>query len=171
MKQDFLPIIALVFLIPLFISPITVESFSVNHDNDVMNVLVVFESPKSEIALKQDIENDLFGKFNAIGNTFRNQANYTSFQDGNFTIATQDIHEMVWSLGDASGNNKKYELSPEIHFTGNTTMSQGQFEAVYDTQISQMRLDLIEFLENNNAIAVRTHLSFSFGEIEIDEQF
>jgi len=170
LKQDFLPFIALVFLIPLFISPITVESFSVNQDNDILNVLVVFESSKSETSLKLDIENELFGLFNGIGNALKNNANYTSFENGDFTMPSE-VDEMFWSLGIGQGTNKIYQLTPEIHYAGNTTISQGQFEAIYDSQISQMRLDLIAFLENNNAVAVRTHLTFSFGEIEIDEQF
>lgn len=158
------------FLVPLFISPITVESVSVNQDSDILNVLVVFESSKSETSLKLDIQNELFGLFNGVGNAIKNNANYTSFENNDFTVAS-DVDEMFWSLGQGQGANKIYQLTPEIHYAGNVTISQGQFEAIYDSQISQIRLDLIEFLENNNAVAVRTHLSFSFGEIEIDEQF
>lgn len=172
-----MPIIALVFIIPLFISPITLqasEDIDINTGSFVtegtINVLVEFESAKSFIALKNDVKNDLFGNFNGNAIAFENAGNYTNFNAKLFS-GDADADDMLWELGIGQGQNQRYQLSPEISFNGETDSTLNDMEIVYDQQVSQLRLDLIEFLENNNAIAVRSHLSFSFGEVEIDEQF
>ena len=167
MNQVYLPFIALAIFIPLFISPISIQGFGVEDGN--INVLIDFETPKNENAIKNNVETQLFGKFNAIGNDFKNKAQYSSYQSLNFTFAPQ-VDEMVFPLGDGVvTDHKRYQLSPELQYIGSSNITHADFDIEYDLQVSQLRLDMIEFIQNNNGVTVTSYLKFSFGEVIIDE--
>lgn len=167
MNDNLLIFLTIALLIPLFVSPISVKGFGVDDGN--INVLIEFETPKNEEAIKNNIEQQLFGKFNAIANDFKNKANYTSFQSLNFTV-DEHVDGMLFSLG-GSGNEKRYQITPELQYIGVSNITLTDFNIEFDLQVSQLRLDLLEFIENNNGESVRSHLKFSFGEVEINELF
>lgn len=172
MNQNLIIFLALAVLVPILFTPLLTYG-NISSDQGEINVLVTFHTQKNLNAIKNDITNDLFGKFNAIGNDFKNKGQYTTFQNLNFT-ANDDPSEMIWEIGELIINGttfKGYQITPEIQYAGITIANQTEFETELNAQVSQLRIDLLQYIEDNNGISVRSYLKFTFGEVEIDELF
>lgn len=173
MNQNLIIFIALAVLIPILFTPLLTYGF-LSQERGEINVLIEFHTQKNINAIKQDIQNDLFGRFNAIAQEFRNQASYTTFQDHNFTLIDSDPAEMVWDIGDliiGGSTLKGYQISPEIQYNGTSVANQTQFETELNAQVSELRLALLQYIDDNNGLSVKSYLKFTFGEVEIDELF
>jgi len=110
LNQDYFPLIALIFVIPIIISPITIEAVQI--DDGEANGVVQFESPKNFTSIKNAIDTDFFPTLNATLQNF--VTNEISGFEANMNKGVI-LNEL--GVNQTSGLTI-YEFNAEVNFSG-----------------------------------------------------
>lgn len=173
MNQNFIPIIVLIFLIPLFISPETVTAIDL--DNEKFKVIVTFEIDRNPNELRGiyqfEVDPVFDTLFTDLGLNFFNKTSPIPMDNPfgySHTIFLAEIHDYGTNpIGDFI-----YQIYPLVTVTGdNPNLSQTDYNTQQDIIVAEMRLAIVDMLLNNGAYNVKTLIHFSFGGVDIDEGF
>ncbi len=159
MKNDvFLQSLVIAILVPFLFSTLAFGIEDVNQYT--VKSVYEFEIQRNINALKNDMTNDLIPELEDRLNQFG-----THFENFSYTIEDPNTGVLDWGINPDSGLNW-YQIYPKISISGsNQTMTQTEFNQEYNTLISLVRIEVLSFLENNNAVNVNSHMHYTFGII------
>jgi len=163
LKEYNLPIIALVLVIPLIISPNTIEAMQVEEMQ--VKAIVQFEYNKKIKNLETEIENQLEPNLTTVLNGFGNQTNATSYS------FIENYDDIVYTFGkNQTTNRHMYEVYPEISLTLDTNMTKVNFESEYNILMLSIKQTMLDFLSSKNNIEnVKVFLDMTWGSAETNE--
>ncbi len=128
-----------------------------------IKVVVDFEYPMPLAKLNADYRNQLEPEIDIIANNFGSEYNSFSYE------VELDVTNM--GMSGMSGNTM-YQIYPKIILTGsNSTKLDSEFAMEFNTTIANIRIAIIDFLSDNGASSVSTHIHFTFGSFDFDEGF
>lgn len=157
MKEDYFPLIALIFVIPIIISPITIEAVQI--DDGEANGIVQFESPKNFTSIKNAIDTDFFPTLNST------LQNFITNEISGFTASlNEDIILNEQGINQTSGL-MIYEFNAEVVFSGTTTGNIGQYITKLITFIADVKNDVVTFLISQNATQATSYIDYPTGEV------
>lgn len=162
MNQDYVLFIAIVFFIPLVISPITIDAQK--FEDEEISVVVQFEYPVGLSTLKSDVEENYYPSLNQTLINFVNNQNYTGY-----TIDLEENHHVYFLEYNSETGNGIYELDPQVMMTFEGNLTNTEFETERNILLFSLRNDLLDFLNNNNATSIISFMDFSWGTLKTNE--
>lgn len=144
-------------LIPIIISPITVEAVQI--DDGEVNGVVQFESPKNFTSIKNDVDTDFFPTLNATLQNF-----VTNEISGFEANLNKGIILNELGVNQTSGLTI-YEFNAEVNFSGTTTGNIGNYLLALGQFFLDVKTDVVNFLQSQNATQATSYLNLPTGEV------
>lgn len=156
MNEDYYPLIALVILLPIIISPITIEALE-DVDDGEANGIVQFETARNFTNIKSDFQSNILAKINGTIQSFVT----TNLKDGIVDI-NDDL--LLYKLGiNRTSGLTIYEMNVEANFSGMTT-DMATFAEKLDELLSSMVTDIVSFLTTQDVTNAKSFIDKSTGE-------
>lgn len=148
-------------LLPLFLSPITIEAISL--DDEEANVIVQFQTIKNvtewQTIFGVDIENQLKDPLELWGEP--------RFPD--FKVEINKFHQVYLLEINQTSGISIIELNVEAIFEGSNSESISSYNTAYDEILGQLRDILVPILITNGATNGTSFLDFKSGEVITNE--
>lgn len=162
MKEYHLPLFALILLVPIIISPITIEAISV--DDEEANAIVQFESPMNVTQWQNFFTEELEGTMKDAIETW-GEAEFPS----DFKFEFNENHQVYLLEVNQTSGNFIYETNAEGVFEGVNSVGMVEFSQMRDDLIVIMKDLLVTFLVSHNATNGKSFLEFSTGKVVTNE--
>ncbi len=162
MKEYYPPIIVLIFLVPIIISPITIEAISI--EDEEANAIVQFESFLN-VAQWQFLYREVLEP--TMKDVIENWGEAEFPQDFKFDYT--DNHQVYLLQINQTSGKFIFEMNAEGIMEGLNNVGENEFNQMYDGLLIQMKDLLVPFLIANNATNGKSFLDFTTGEVITNE--
>ena len=173
-KHIIIPFIAIAFLIPLFLSPTTISAIDL--DDEKFKVVVTFELNQNPNVIRgsyqQDVAPQINDIFDDLGlNTFDKVGEGAVNNPNGYSA---EVHAVSFHVADTNpqSSDSVFQIYPMVRVTGDKPeLTQAEYDLAVDVVVADMRTAIVDFLQAEGAVNVKTYVHFSFGGVHIDEGF
>ena len=149
-------------LLPLFLSPITIEAISL--EDEEANAIVQFESilnvTQWQKLYHDDLRNNMRDAIKDWG-----EREFPDDFDSDYT----DNHQVYLLQINQTSGNFIFEMNAETVMEGLNGVGKNEFNQMYDGLLVEMKDLVVNFLVANNATNGKSFLDFTTGEVITNE--